>query len=87
MDQVRHRSRIVYTLFNLDAEPLAAAGIDRTGGYFPDALYSLGSMETVEESCRTQCVGMGGRYPVRSDRSLFYQSVRFPELPDTEFFA
>ena len=49
MDQVRHLSRIVYTLFDLDAEPLVVAGIDRAGGYLPDKIHSLGRLETVEE--------------------------------------
>jgi len=87
MDQVRHLSRIVYTLFDLDAEPLVVAGIDRAGGYLPDKIHSLGRLETVEEPECTECIGMGGRYPVRTDRRLFHQSVHLPELPDPEFFA
>ena len=72
MDQVRHLGRIVYTLFNLDAEPLVVARIDRAGGYFPDKIHSLGSLETVEEPKCAECTGMGGRYPVRADCRLFH---------------
>ena len=62
-------------------------GLYFAGRYFPDKIHSLGRMEECQESALTECVGMGRRYYLCFDSSLFHQCLYLPELSDSQLVA